>query len=176
MKPSCVDMHISLLGQNTPPCEPGPVSGRGRKSLFKVTDVEKIISRDYGGQPYDCLEEVQSLFLLLFFSLSFFFFFFFMLLVKSKESVICIHKLFLLPFHLKYMCNISRISPLWVRAGCKKTMCQLHHPHKRKFIHSFILKTSNFILPEFHLFCATLFVKHMTDHCIDAGTQSGTAS
>ena len=99
-----------------------------------------------------------------------------MLLVKSKESVICIHKLFLLPFHLKYMCNISRISPLWVRAGCKKTMCQLHHPHKRKFIHSFILKTSNFILPEFHLFCATLFVKHMTDHCIDAGTQSGTAS
>ena len=72
-----MDVHISLLGQNTPPCEPGPVSGRGRKSLFKVTDVEKIISRDYGGQPYDCLEEVQSLFLLLLLSFFSFIFLFF---------------------------------------------------------------------------------------------------
>ena len=37
------------------------------------------------------------------------------------------------------MCSISRISPSWERAGCKKTLCLLHYPCKIKFIHSFIL-------------------------------------
>ena len=36
------------------------------------------------------------------------------------------------------MCSIIRISPSWVRAGCKKTLCLLHYPRKIKFIHSFI--------------------------------------
>ena len=42
--------------------------------------------------------------------------------------------------YLKYMCicSISRISPSWARAGCKKTLCLLHYPRKIKFIHSFI--------------------------------------
>ena len=42
--------------------------------------------------------------------------------------------------YLKYMCicSVSRISPSWARAGCKKTLCLLHCPRKIKFIHSFI--------------------------------------
>ena len=36
------------------------------------------------------------------------------------------------------VCGISRISPSWARAGCKKTLCLLHYPRKIKFIHSFI--------------------------------------
>ena len=42
--------------------------------------------------------------------------------------------------YLKYMCtcSISRISPSWARAGCKKTLCLLHYPRKIKFIHLFI--------------------------------------
>ena len=36
------------------------------------------------------------------------------------------------------MCSISRISPSWARAGCKKTLCLLHYPRKIKFIQSFI--------------------------------------
>ena len=48
---------------------------------------------------------------------------------------------FLVLLYLKYMCmcSISRISPSWARAGCKKTLCLLHYPCKIKFIHSFIL-------------------------------------
>ena len=48
---------------------------------------------------------------------------------------------FLVLLYLKYvcMCSISRISPSWARAGCKKTLCLLHYPCKKKFIHSFIL-------------------------------------
>ena len=34
--------------------------------------------------------------------------------------------------------SISRISPSWARAGCKKTLCLLHYPRKIKFINSFI--------------------------------------
>ena len=47
---------------------------------------------------------------------------------------------FLVLLYLKYMCmcSISRISPSWARAGCKKTLCLLHYPRKIKFIHSFI--------------------------------------
>ena len=37
------------------------------------------------------------------------------------------------------LCSISRISPSWTRAGCKKTLCLLHYPRKIKFIHSFSL-------------------------------------
>ena len=37
-----------------------------------------------------------------------------------------------------WMCSMSRISPSWARAGCKKTLCLLHYPRKIKFIHSFI--------------------------------------
>ena len=40
------------------------------------------------------------------------------------------------------VCSISRISPSWARAGCKKTLCLLHYPCKIKFIHSFILSLS----------------------------------
>ena len=40
------------------------------------------------------------------------------------------------------VCSISRISPSWARAGCKKTLCLLHYPRKIKFIHSFILSLS----------------------------------
>ena len=41
-----------------------------------------------------------------------------------------------------YMCSISRISPSWVTAGCKKTLCLLHHPHKIKWILSLSLSLS----------------------------------
>ena len=42
--------------------------------------------------------------------------------------------------YLKYMCmcSISRISPSWARAECKKTLCLLHYPRKIKFISSFL--------------------------------------
>ena len=42
--------------------------------------------------------------------------------------------------YLKYMTTrrISRISPSWVRAACKKTLCLLHYLRKMKCIHSFI--------------------------------------
>ena len=38
------------------------------------------------------------------------------------------------------LCNISRISPSWTRAGCKKTLCLLHYP--KKFFYSFSLSLS----------------------------------
>ena len=79
------------------------------ESLFKVTDVEKIISRDYGGQPYDCLEEVQSLFLLLLF---FFFFFFF-----SFHLFFFFHLFFILFFSCKKKNHA---------AGEVKRKCNLH--------------------------------------------------
>ena len=36
------------------------------------------------------------------------------------------------------MYSVSRISPSWSRAGCKKTLCLLYYRRKIKFIHFFI--------------------------------------
>ena len=45
------------------------------------------------------------------------------------------------------VCGISRISPSWARAGCKKTLCLIHYPRNIRFIHSFIHSFSLSLLP-----------------------------
>ena len=62
---------------------------------------------------------------------------------ENLMSVFCLSLSLSLLVYLKYMCtcSISKISPSWARAGCKKILT-LHYPGKIKFIHSFSFSCS----------------------------------